>query len=397
MLQRSRTKVKVSSKGSEIIRLGQSLPGHTSFQEAGVADGEQVAYSLEDGNSFEIGYGTFNSGDLTLRRDLIIMSKAHGSMPGTSALYLSGNATLSLTTFEDSAASSYSVLDFGAKGDGETPDAEAIQKCLDMASADGVRTVRMPNPKGFYVIDRTVVIPDNMIIVGDNKYRTGFSRCVSANDKTMFVIENGVAQAGLCGLTIDGQWCAMAIQTGGREILFRDLIAQNCPDDAIWIGETGMGVIINGCHITNAGNSLIRMRGCGLAIGDNSRLEHSQGTGLLCETASDISITASSISRISGAAIVFDGGNVDEAALEAVVCANRFVDINTGNNAKGVITARGSNISIMAIHNNTLRRSPGASCATEYFVYFDKITPLATTISDNAYPPRLITVAESNA
>lgn len=66
---------------------------------------------------------------------------------------------------EDFAASGiYNVMDYGAVGDGETDDTEAIQKALDAASANGGGTVRLP--ARHFMIETHLTIPANTTLEG---------------------------------------------------------------------------------------------------------------------------------------------------------------------------------------------------------------------------------------
>jgi len=62
---------------------------------------------------------------------------------------------------------SYSVLDFGAVGDGVTDDTAAFQKALDAAAETGgwVRVPPVPGGQG-YVLTRTVSIPEGVALIG---------------------------------------------------------------------------------------------------------------------------------------------------------------------------------------------------------------------------------------
>lgn len=80
-----RVKVNTTTTGNGDISLGQAAVGYQTFAAAGVSDGDEVRYVIEDGTSWEIGAGIYNSTGTTLTRSLT--SSSTGSL-----LNLTGNA-----------------------------------------------------------------------------------------------------------------------------------------------------------------------------------------------------------------------------------------------------------------------------------------------------------------
>lgn len=87
----NRAKVATSTTGTGTITLGAAEDGYQTFAAAGVADGNTVRYTIEDGNNWEIGTGTYTATGTTLSR-----SPSESSNAGA-AINLSGNAIVFVT------------------------------------------------------------------------------------------------------------------------------------------------------------------------------------------------------------------------------------------------------------------------------------------------------------
>jgi len=86
----NRVKVETTTTGTGTVTLGAAASGYQTFADGGVADGDTVRYTIEDGSDWEIGYGLYNSAGPTLTRTL--MESSTGSL-----LNLSGTAELFIT------------------------------------------------------------------------------------------------------------------------------------------------------------------------------------------------------------------------------------------------------------------------------------------------------------
>jgi len=91
----NRARVTTASVGTGTITLGAAIAGYFTFAEAGVQDADVVAYTIEDGSDFEIGTGTYTASGTTLTRT--VTESKIGGVAGTSAINLSGNATVFIT------------------------------------------------------------------------------------------------------------------------------------------------------------------------------------------------------------------------------------------------------------------------------------------------------------
>ena len=88
---KNRAKMSTSTPGTGTITLGSALSGYQSFSAAGVSNGDQVRYTIQDGVNWEIGLGTYTASGTTLSRT------PSESSSGGSAISLSGNAEVFIT------------------------------------------------------------------------------------------------------------------------------------------------------------------------------------------------------------------------------------------------------------------------------------------------------------
>lgn len=86
----NRARMTTATSGTGTITLGLAVAGYADFATAGIANGDVVAYCIEDGSAWEIGSGTYTSAGTTLSRTLIASSTG-------SLLSLSGSAQVFLT------------------------------------------------------------------------------------------------------------------------------------------------------------------------------------------------------------------------------------------------------------------------------------------------------------
>lgn len=84
----NRAKVSTSTTGTGTITLGTAVDGYQPFTSAGVVNSDVVRYTIEDGDAWEIGSGTYSAGTLTR----VLDESSTGSL-----LNLSGDAVVYVT------------------------------------------------------------------------------------------------------------------------------------------------------------------------------------------------------------------------------------------------------------------------------------------------------------
>ena len=84
----NRAKVSTSTTGTGTITLGTAVDGYQTFTDAGVVNSDVVRYTIEDGDAWEIGSGTYSAGTLTR----VLDESSTGSL-----LNLSGDAVVYVT------------------------------------------------------------------------------------------------------------------------------------------------------------------------------------------------------------------------------------------------------------------------------------------------------------
>jgi hypothetical protein len=87
----NRAKMTTATTGTGTITLGSASDGYQTFAAAGVSNGDTVRYTIEDGNAWEIGTGTYTASGTTLSRTVSESSNSDN------ALNLSGNAVVFVT------------------------------------------------------------------------------------------------------------------------------------------------------------------------------------------------------------------------------------------------------------------------------------------------------------
>jgi len=102
----NRAKMTVASGGAGTLTLGTAPTGYQTFTAAGVSTGDYIRYTIEDGESWEVGLGFYNSAGPTLARNTV-----HESSNSGNAITCSADAVIFVTIaaedFTDNAAPSF--------------------------------------------------------------------------------------------------------------------------------------------------------------------------------------------------------------------------------------------------------------------------------------------------
>jgi hypothetical protein len=98
----NRAKMTTATTGTGTITLGNVLDGYQSFSSAGVVDGDEIRYVIEEGNNWEIGTGTYTAADTTLTRTV------NQSNNSSAAITLSGNAVVFISAVAEDFSSNNS-------------------------------------------------------------------------------------------------------------------------------------------------------------------------------------------------------------------------------------------------------------------------------------------------
>ena len=122
----NRAKMSTSTTGTGTITLGSAESGYQSFTSAGVVNSDVVRYTIEDGDAWEIGSGTYSTGTLTR----VLDESSTGSL-----LNLSGDAVVYVTAAGEDIQQPPSE---GPFVDGDKTKLDGIEATADVTDAGNV-------------------------------------------------------------------------------------------------------------------------------------------------------------------------------------------------------------------------------------------------------------------
>lgn len=306
----------------------------------------------------------------------------------------------------------YNVLYYGAQGDGVTDDSRAINSAIAAATVNGIGAVYFPNTTGGgYALGSPIILPDNVLLIGDNKKGLKLSRIKPIPGYTGHLIESigwnataalatRIQQSGIVGLFIDGSGTTLtAVDLYCQECFFADSTYQNIFTYGIRIAGNNSNLGLNNnvfdCYFSKVGsnrfynaifedyftadnkffnnyiegcaNACIETRGANCQIMQNHFFDTKYH--ILSRDTVERQFLNNYLEFASDASILVVNGSSSENQLFMIVTGNIFRNINTGSTATGVIELTGTNCNYALIQANALRRDNGTGYSTSYFVY----------------------------
>lgn len=227
-------------------------------------------------------------------------------------------------SYDKKAEELVNVMDFGAKGNGETDDTKAIQDAIDFQSNAGGGTVLVP--KGIYLINtyKSVMLKNNITL----KFEDNSLLKAIATDKEYYEIINitDVENVKILGaveiqgdrdhhLGKTGEWGFGISIRGSTNIVVENPHITNCWGDGIYIGSTLKQQFSENIKILNP--TLINNRRQGISIISAKNLE----------------IINANISKTNGT-LPESGIDIEPNNIKEILQGIRIINLNTKENAQ---------------------------------------------------------------
>jgi hypothetical protein len=127
----NRAKMTITSTGTGALTLGSAPLGYQTFASSGVANGDTVSYTIEDGVNWEVGTGVYTASGTTMSRT--VTQSYNGSVYGTSPISVTTAAIVFIT-----ALAADLLVAGGALG---TPSSATLTNATGLPLATGVTGV----------------------------------------------------------------------------------------------------------------------------------------------------------------------------------------------------------------------------------------------------------------
>ncbi len=307
--------------------------------------------------------------------------------------------------------------------------------------------VYFPNTVLGYAIGSTLILPSNVILLGDNKKGCGASRIKPVSGFSGVLVQSAsygssiIQQSGIVGLFFDGSNTTLtAIQLQCQECIIEHVDVQRCFTTGVHIGgisssQLALNNVIQNCYLqkdpTNARfwNAILEDYYSGdtkiyhnYIEGTNEGGIHTRGAncviqgnhiydtvfGIYSEDTNERIFSNNYIEFAKAASIHIDSGTSFKPGLQLVCCNNIFRNPNTGAYASGasfnsgqtttgygVIELVGSYLTDAVISNNLVDRDSGTTYGMPYFVYA-AAGASNISISGNVAESGVVATGESN-
>lgn len=349
------------------------------------------------------------------------------SIPGRVFAYYAGTADVS----------KYNVRDFNALGDGVTDDIAAINRCIDTAVAHGGGIVYFPTTNAAYVVSAPIILPSNIVLLGDNKRGLTQSRIKPSAGYNGHLIRSKnygdslIQYSGIVGLYLDGStttWTAISLYAhsstiedctirfcytygielkgvNGSNLGLNNTITNNFLQgldnvkfyNAIMVDYYTADIEISGNYIERCTEAAIKLRSYNNRVINNHIFY--VGTHIQLDETQENIITSNYLEYADNASIKIASGSNINYTVDAIISENIFRNINMSQSTSvnGVVEVNGYNTEGFIVKNNRLRKDNNVTAgAIPYFVYVSDTSRKEHSVFDNVWQGSLIAQYETN-
>lgn len=326
------------------------------------------------------------------------------------------------------------VTSFGAKGDGVTDDALAINNAINQAVTSGSRIVYIPDTQNGYAIGSPIIIPSNVILLGDNVKSCKNSRIKPIPNYTGYLVQSKnyqteiSLQSAIIGLFFDGSGTTLT----GLRLSSQEFIISNCRFDNMYTyGIHSSGISSSLLSLNNTFKDLYFTRIEGQAnfytcifedyySADNKLFNtyteggqlasiETRGQNLICTNnhfylskhailsleSSEKIITNNYIEHMTDSPIYINSGSSSDLTLQFDISHNEFRNVNISGLGDSVIKLVGNNLKDSIIAFNRIKRDQGTSYTVDYFVKTENSVS-NIDVKNNNFSSDVVLISESN-